>query len=502
MTHILHKTRTYIRIRLRQNARKMRRALRTLEESVRNVEYLAPAHILREENATFEGDRVFLDLVKKTTAFLSRKRKRSARSTLFVRFTTQKTLVEEQLKEVKEDVVVVDANEFVFERRSGFDFGFEKEEENENALERLLGKLGEILNADARETKRDEEEAKSLSPRRTTTGELGTDKTDAIRNDKSNNTIPRSGIFGYASKDSEHQTVVFLDDISCVSFIYGEQSIVRFVRAVQRMSRARGVVVRERVFSSSSTTTATNGGGNERSSSRRSRRRRSGRSAASDVLANDASCSCAMTLSRQSNGRIRSKGGSGRKTLFTAEAKRGATRKTRETDVVQFVKVPSSSSSGTTTNQYIALEYTSIDDALRNEKDIQKARERSRTEKLADKLNKFSTFNLGINATNGGNQRERDAKRNVKLAYQHEGGTTATNDIIATTTATASRTHAETATFRQTLPRDAGGLLGRAGQGHGEKIKNLLEYERDETDEHDYGSGVDTDEEIDDLDDF
>ena len=501
MTHILHKTRTYIRIRLRQNARKMRRALRTLEESVRNVEYLAPAHILREENATFEGDRVFLDLVKKTTAFLSRKRKRSARSTLFVRFTTQKTLVEEQLKEVKEDVVVVDANEFVFERRNGFDFGFEKEEENENALERLLGKLGEILNADARETKRDEEEAKSLSPRRTTIGELGTDKTDAIRNDKSNNTIPRSGIFGYASKDSEHQTVVFLDDISCVSFIYGEQSIVRFVRAVQRMSRARGVVVRERVFSSSLTTTATNGGGNERSSNSRSRRRRSGRSAASDVLANDASCSCAMTLSRQSNGRIRSKGGSGRKTLFTAEAKRGATRKTRETDVVQFVKVPSSSSSGTTTNQCIALEYTSIDDALRNEKDIQKARERSRTEKLADKLNKFSTFNLGINATNGGNQRERDAKRNVKLAYQHEGGTTA-NDTIATTTATASRTAETFATFRQTLPRDAGGLLGRAGQGHGEKIKNLLEYERDETDEHDYGSGVDTDEEIDDLDDF
>ena len=46
----------------------------------------------------------------------------------------------------------------------------------------------------------------------------------------------------------EHQAVVFLDDISCVSFIYGEQSVVRFVRAVQRMSRARGVVVRERVF--------------------------------------------------------------------------------------------------------------------------------------------------------------------------------------------------------------------------------------------------------------
>ena len=491
----------------------MRRALQTLEESVRNVEYVAPAYILREENATFEGDRVFLDLVKRTTAFLSRKRKRSTSSTIFVRFTTQKQLVDEQLKEVEKDVVVVDANEFVFVRRSGFDFGFEKEEENENALERLLGKLGEILNADdegKKTTKREEEEAKSLSPRRTTTGELGTDFSDAIRNEKSNNNNnnnnipPRSGIFGYASKDSEHQTVVFLDDISCVSFIYGVQSVVRFVRAVQRMSRARGVVVRERVFSSSSSTTtmtATNGGGNERSSSSRSRRRRNGRSAASDVLANDASCSCAMTLSRQSNGRIRSNGGSGRKTLFTAEAKRGATRKTRETDVVQFVKVPNSSSSGTTTTQCIALEYTSIDDALRNEKDIQKARERSRTEKLTDKLNKFSTFNLGINATNGGNQRERDAKRNVKLAYQHEGGTTA-NDI---TTATASRTAAtaETfATFRQTLPRDAGGLLGRAGQGHGEKIKNLLEYERDETDAHDYGSGVDTDEEIDDLDDF
>ena len=40
------------------------------------------------------------------------------------------------------------------------------------------------------------------------------------------------------------------------------------------------------------------------------------------------------------------------------------------------------------------------------------------------------------------------------------------------------------------------------GQGHGEKLKNLLEYERDKVDEHDYGSGVDTDEEIDDLDDF
>ena len=49
---------------------------------------------------------------------------------------------------------------------------------------------------------------------------------------------------------------------------------------------------------------------------------------------------------------------------------------------------------------------------------------------------------------------------------------------------------------------DAGGLQGRRGQGHGEKLKNLLEYERDEVDEHDYGSGVDTDEEIDDLDDF
>ena len=63
-----------------------------------------------------------------------------------MRFTTQKTLAEEQLKDVEKDVVIVDANEFVFERRSGFDFGFEKEE-NENALERLLGKLGEILSA-------------------------------------------------------------------------------------------------------------------------------------------------------------------------------------------------------------------------------------------------------------------------------------------------------------------------------------------------------------------
>jgi len=206
------------------------------------------------------------------------------------------------------------------------------------------------------------------------------------------------------------------------------------------------------------------------------------------VLANDASCSCAMTIYRQNP----QQGGNGgndrrnRKTLLTVEAKRGATRKTRETDVVRFVKVPDSSS----TAPCIALEYTSIDDALRNEKDIQKARERARAAKLTDKLNKFSTFNLGIDAhASNGNQRERDAKRNVKLAYQHEGTTTTT---LTTTNDT----------FRRTLPRDAGGLRGRSGQGHGEKRKNLLEYERDETDEHDYGSGVDTDEEIDDLDDF
>ena len=99
---------------------------------------------------------------------------------------------------------------------------------------------------------------------------------------------------------------------------------------------------------------------------------------------------------------------------------------------------------------------------------------------------------IGIDThASNGNQRERDAKRNVKLAYQHEGTTTTT-----TTTTTTNDT------FRRTLPRDAGGLRGRSGQGHGEKLKNLLEYERDEMDEHDYGSGVDTDEEIDDLDDF
>ena len=216
-----------------------------------------------------------------------------------------------------------------------------------------------------------------------------------------------------------------------------------------------------------------------------------------DVLANDASCSCEMTIYRQ-NSNDRSSGSSDaasqQKTLFTVEAKRGATRKTRETDVVQFVKVPSSRIGNGNCSQYIALDYTSIDDALRNERDIQKARESSRAKKLTDKLNKFSTFNLGIetHATKG-NQRERDAKHNVKLAYQHEGGGAMDTN--------GKQSNAEN-TFRQTLPRDAGGLQGRRGQGHGEKLKNLLEYERDEVDEHDYGSGVDTDEEIDDLDDF
>ena len=190
-------------------------------------------------------------------------------------------------------------------------------------------------------------------------------------------------IFGYAPKDSEQRTVVFLDDVSCVSFIYGEQAVITFVREVQRMPRARGVVVRER---------STTSRGSNRS------RHRGGSRGVCDVLANDASCSCEMTIYRQ-NSNDRSSGSSDaasqQKTLFTVEAKRGATRKTRETDVVQFVKVPSSRIGNGNCSQCIALDYTSIDDALRNERNIQKAREYSRAQKLTDKLNKFSTFNLG-----------------------------------------------------------------------------------------------------------
>ena len=449
----------------------MRRAIKTLDEAVRNAEDVAPvcafADALVHDNSNdnnFGGsDRVFLDLVERTTRSRRRFSSSSMSSSMssvvviLVRFTMDERLITDALLNGRSDgggdgkergsVLVLDANAF-----GAFDA-------TEKPLDALLGKLGEIL--DKRQQPAMEE------------GKREAKEPDAAGHQKNSSSI-RSGIFGYASNDSVHRVVVFLDDVSCVSFIHGERSVVRFVREVQRMSRTRGVVVRER-------TTSTRGSG-------RNRVRRSARSSACEVLANDASCSCAMTIYRQNP----QQGGNGgndrrnRKTLLTVEARRGATRKTRETDVVRFVKVPDSSS----TTPCIALEYTSIDDALRNEKDIQKARERARAAKLTDKLNKFSTFNLGIDThASNGNQRERDAKRNVKLAYQHEGTTTTT---LTTTNDT----------FRRTLPRDAGGLRGRSGQGHGEKLKNLLEYERDETDEHDYGSGVDTDEEIDDLDDF
>jgi len=457
----------------------MRRAIKTLDEAVRNAEDVAPvcafADALVHDNSNdnnFGGsDRVFLDLVERTTR--SRRRFSSSMSSMsssvvviLVRFTMDERLITDALlngrsdggggdgdfgKEERGGVLVLDANAF-----GAFDA-------TEKPLDALLGKLGEILDKRRQPATTMEE------------GKREAKEPDAAGHQKNSSSI-RSGIFGYASNDSVHRVVVFLDDVSCVSFIHGERSVVRFVREVQRMSRTRGVVVRERTSSARYSGNASSG---------RNRGRRSARSSACEVLANDASCSCAMTIYRQNP----QQGGNGgndrrnRKTLLTVEARRGATRKTRETDVVRFVKVPDSSS----TTPCIALEYTSIDDALRNEKDIQKARERARAAKLTDKLNKFSTFNLGIDThASNGNQRERDAKRNVKLAYEHEGRTTTTTND----------------TFRRTLPRDAGGLRGRSGQGHGEKLKNLLEYERDETDEHDYGSGVDTDEEIDDLDDF
>ena len=458
----------------------MRRAIKTLDEAVRNAEDVAPVCAFAEDALLVRGggsndnnfggsDRVFLDLVERTTRSRRRFSSSSMSSSMssvvviLVRFTMDERIITDALfgsdgggdDEGKErgSVLVLDANAF-----GAFDA-------TEKPLDALLGKLGEILD------KRHQPATTTEEGKR----EAAKESSDAAGHQKNSSSI-RSGIFGYASNDSVHRVVVFLDDVSCVSFIHGERSVVRFVREVQRMSRTRGVVVRER-------TSLTRYSGN--ASSGRNRVRRSARSSACEVLANDASCSCAMTIYRQNP----QQGGNGgndrrnRKTLLTVEARRGATRKTRETDVVRFVKVPDSSS----TAPCIALEYTSIDDALRNEKDIQKARERARAAKLTDKLNKFSTFNLGIDThASNGNQRERDAKRNFKLAYEHEGRTTTTTND----------------TFRRTLPRDAGGLRGRSGQGHGEKLKNLLEYERDETDEHDYGSGVDTDEEIDDLDDF
>ncbi len=447
----------------------MRRATRAIDEAVRNVEGLAPVHVVRDCCADGAvSDRLFLDVVKRC-AMRTTTLGTNARNVVHVRFTTDDDARDDALNNNKtnNNTTLVDAKECGVFRA------------HEKPLDGLLGKLREILGASDDDDDDDEDErGKNGGAHRE---EADDDTNNATRNRNTTNNI-RSGIFGYAPKDSEQRTVVFLDDVSCVSFIYGEQAVITFVREVQRMPRARGVVVRER--------STTSRWGNRS-------RHRGGSRGVCDVLANDASCSCEMTIYRQ-NSNDRSSGSSDaasqQKTLFTVEAKRGATRKTRETDVVQFVKVPSSRIGNGNCSQCIALDYTSIDDALRNERDIQKAREYSRAQKLTDKLNKFSTFNLGIetHATKG-NQRERDAKHNVKLAYQHEGGGAMDTN--------GKQSNAEN-TFRQTLPRDAGGLQGRRGQGHGEKLKNLLEYERDEVDEHDYGSGVDTDEEIDDLDDF
>ena len=300
----------------------MRRAIKTLDEAVRNVEDVAPVCAFADalvptnsgsDNNNNDGvsDRVFLDLVERSASRFSssrwgRRRKEQDEDeedeecvVILVRFTMDGRIITDALHGKERGVLVLDANAF-----GAFDA-------TEKPLDALLGKLGEILDKPPPAAM---EEGKRVAKESEAAGQK-------------NSSSIRSGIFGYASNDSVHRVVVFLDDVSCVSFIHGERSVVRFVREVQRMSRTRGVVVRER-------TSSTRGSG-------RNRVRRSARSSACEVLANDASCSCAMTIYRQNP----QQGGNGgndrrnRKTLLTVEAKQGATRKTRETDMLRFLSL-------------------------------------------------------------------------------------------------------------------------------------------------------------------
>ena len=127
----------------------MRRAIKTLDEAVRNVEDVAPVcafadALLGSSNNNGVSDRVFLDLVERSASLFSSSRWRRRRKeedeedecvAILVRFTMDERIITDALFNGKEErgVLVLDANAF-----GAFDA-------TEKPLDALLGKLGEIL---------------------------------------------------------------------------------------------------------------------------------------------------------------------------------------------------------------------------------------------------------------------------------------------------------------------------------------------------------------------
>ena len=178
----------------------MRRATRAIDEAVRNVEGLAPVHVVRDKCCGV-SDRLFLDVVKRCA---------NARNVVHVRFTTDDDDARDDALNNNKNTTLVDAKDCGVFRT------------HEKPLDGLLGKLREILGASDDDDDDDDEEDERGKNGGAHREEADDDTNNATRNRNTTKNI-RSGIFGYAPKDSEQRTVVFLDDVSCVSFIYGEQ---------------------------------------------------------------------------------------------------------------------------------------------------------------------------------------------------------------------------------------------------------------------------------------
>ena len=483
----------------------MRTTLKAYEAGVRLDQNLASLFVLRQRARCEESERIYSDVFGKVVSSESGKKRELAAleeeeeeegrtrarecSVVFCKFLSESKRFREIIEShEKGPVSVVDCSKCFDER------------DLDDALEEVLEIVERMSSCneerDGEESAKGEDSIYCVEARARA---IAIERANA-RGGARKETV-RSAVYGYASNDLRQRTTVFVDDLSIVAFAYGAKKAIEFVRRIQRMEGVRNVFARVTVSSASGSMKRDR---NENNNKRFTRRRNNDSATVYDILANDASCSCAMTIRKSTKEERRTmtiaRGDDDDVTLFTAETKRGASRKTKETDIVQFVKVNEINE-----RSFVRLEYTSIDDARRNAKEIQEMRDQTRSEKLAEKMNKFSTFNLGTAAT-AISSRELEAKRNVRLAFQHEGdnnnNTSPSQRQQRGGGKNKNNNSDSLSSFREQLPRDAGGTLGNRGEGHGEKLKNLLEYERDGFDEHDYGSGVDTDEEIDDLDDF
>ena len=166
----------------------MRRATRAIDEAVRNVEGLAPVHVVRDSAPLWcLGQTLFW-------IWCTTLREREERRARAIHHGRRRERDDANNKKKNKNTTLVDAKDCGVFRT------------HEKPLDGLLGKLREILGrlmmmmmmmmmTNAGRTGAHREEAD--------------DDTNATRN--RNTTNIRSGIFGYAPKDSEQRTVLFLD---------------------------------------------------------------------------------------------------------------------------------------------------------------------------------------------------------------------------------------------------------------------------------------------------